>query len=135
MHQEGWERDGWLGEDEGRLVVELDGRPVGAVQYFPSHYGPNRGSQALMLGISIEPESRGQGVGSRAQRLVADYLFRETLTHRVEASTDVENRAEQRALEKAGFTREGVIRGAQWRSGAWHDLVLYGRLRTDRTPD
>ena len=84
-----------------------------------------------MLGIAIAPEARGQGVGSRAQRLVADYLFSETLTHRVEASTDVENLAEQGALKNAGFTREGVIRGAQWRSGAWHDMVLYGRLRND----
>jgi aminoglycoside 6'-N-acetyltransferase len=48
---------------------------------------------------------------------------------RVQASTDIENAAEQRALAKAGFTREGVIRKAQWRNGAYHDLVLYSKLR------
>jgi aminoglycoside 6'-N-acetyltransferase len=131
VHREGWEKDGWLSEDEGRLIVELDGEPVGAVQYFPQLYGPNRGSQALVLGIAIAPEARGQGVGSRAQRLVADYLFAETLTNRVEASTDIENLAEQGALTKAGFTREGVLRGAQWRAGTWHDMVLFSRLRND----
>ena len=53
--------------------------------------------------------------------------------HRVEASTDVTNLAEQRALEKAGFTREGVLRGAQHRAdGVHHDLVGYAILRTDR---
>ena len=36
-----------------------------------------------------------------------------------------------RALEKAGFTREGVLRGAQFRRGEWHDLVSYARLRND----
>ena len=36
-----------------------------------------------------------------------------------------------RALERAGYHREGVLRGAQWRAGAWHDLVLYARLRGD----
>jgi RimJ/RimL family protein N-acetyltransferase len=36
---------------------------------------------------------------------------------------------EQRALEKAGFTREGVLRQAQWRSGGWHDQVMYSKLR------
>jgi RimJ/RimL family protein N-acetyltransferase len=51
--------------------------------------------------------------------------------HRVQASTDVLNVAEQRALERAGFQREGVLRGAQWRRGAFHDLVSYARLRTD----
>jgi aminoglycoside 6'-N-acetyltransferase len=48
---------------------------------------------------------------------------------RVEAQTDVTNLAEQRALEKAGFTREGVLRKAQWRGGAYHDLVVYSKLR------
>ena len=48
---------------------------------------------------------------------------------RVEASTDITNSAELRALEKAGFTREGVLRKAQWRNGDWHDLVVYSKLR------
>ncbi|MBA2393543.1 MAG: GNAT family N-acetyltransferase, partial [Ktedonobacteraceae bacterium] len=48
---------------------------------------------------------------------------------RVEATTDITNRAEQRALEKAGFTREGVLRKAQWRNGNWHDMVVYSKVR------
>jgi hypothetical protein len=28
-------------------------------------------------------------------------------------------------------TREGVLRGAGWRNGAWRDGVLYSLLRTD----
>ncbi len=51
--------------------------------------------------------------------------------HRVEAHTDVQNLAEQRALEKAGFTREGVTRQAQWRGGALHDGYLYSVLRSE----
>ncbi len=51
--------------------------------------------------------------------------------NRIEASTDVENLAEQKALGKAGFTREGVLRGAQFRLGTWHDMVQYSRLRHD----
>lgn len=128
---EQWERNGLLAEDEGSLLVCLAGQPVGAVQWHQVHYGPNRGSWALNVGISIEPASRGRGIGSRAQRLLADYLFAQTVLHRIEASTDVTNLGEQRALEKAGFTREGILRGAQFRSGSWHDLVVYSRLRTD----
>ena len=41
------------------------------------------------------------------------------------------NPREQPALSRAGFTREGVLRGAQWRRGAWRDLVTFSRLRTD----
>ena len=39
--------------------------------------------------------------------------------------------AEQRALEKAGFTREGVVRGSTFRQGRWHDQVLSSVLRDD----
>jgi RimJ/RimL family protein N-acetyltransferase len=94
-------------------------------------YGPNAGSRALDIGISVFPAHRGRGHGSRAQRMLADYLFATTPVHRVQASTDLRNTVEQRALERAGFRREGVLRGAQWRRGEHHDLVSYARLRTD----
>lgn len=77
------------------------------------------------------PEHRGRGYGSRAQRQLADYLFATRLVERVEATTDVENIAERRALERAGFSQEGVLRHAQFRAGAWRDVFLYSRLRRD----
>ena len=97
----------------------------------PVVLGPNAGSQALEIGISLHASGRGRGHGTRAQRMLAEHLFRTTGVHRVQASTDVDNLAEQGALERAGFVREGVLRGAQWRLGAFHDLVSYARLRTD----
>ena len=39
---------------------------------------------------------------------LAAYLFATTRVNRVEASTDIENRAEQRSLEKAGYVREAA---------------------------
>ena len=116
----------------GELVV-TDGQDVllGTVGWVQVVHGPNRGSIALNIGISLRPPARGQGHGTRAQRMLAEYLFSSFAVQRLEASTDVENVAEQHALDGAGFTREGVLRQAQWRRGAWHDLVLYSRLRGD----
>ncbi|HEX2140962.1 MAG TPA: GNAT family protein, partial [Candidatus Limnocylindria bacterium] len=68
---------------------------------------------------------------AEAQRLLARWLFDNSDLNRVEASTDVENVAEQRSLEKAGFVREGIQRGAQFRAGAYHDLVTYAVIRSD----
>lgn len=114
----------------GELVVtDDDDVPLGTVGWHTVHYGPGSGSTALSIGISLRPEARGLGHGSRSQRMLADYLFATTRVNRVEASTDVRNVAEQKALERGGFTREGVMRGAQWRQGSWHDLVGYARLR------
>ena len=113
------------------LITDGNDVPIGTVSWHQVLNGPNRGSIALDIGISVRPEFRGMGHGSRAQRMVAEYLFRTFPVHRVQASTDVANIAEQKSLERAGFTCEGVIRGAQWRLGEWHDLVSYARLRDD----
>ena len=119
-------------EGGGELVVtDAADVPLGTVSWRPVLYGPSTGSLALDIGISLQPHARGRGHGSRAQRLLADYLFATTSVHRVQASTDVENAAEQAALRRAGFTLEGVLRGAQWRAGTYHDLQSWARLRTD----
>ena len=120
-------------ERNGELIVERleDGQPIGSISWHMERYGPNDQSAAWNIGISLIPEARGNGYGTEAQRLLADYLFATTPVDRVEASTDVENTAEQRSLEKAGFIREAVLRGVQFRAGARHDLVNYARLRTD----
>ncbi len=113
------------------LVVASDGAAIGTVSWHGVHYGPNPESRAWNIGISLVPEARGRGLGVEAQRLLAAHLFASTTVNRVEASTDVENLPEQRALAKAGFVREGVARGAQWRAGGWHDLVTFALTRGD----
>jgi RimJ/RimL family protein N-acetyltransferase len=59
----------------------------------------------------------------------APTLFDHTPAHRIQVSTDTQNHAEQRALEKAGCQREGIIHGAIRRGGRWHDQILYSLLR------
>jgi RimJ/RimL family protein N-acetyltransferase len=114
------------------LVVEtLDGTLVGSVSWFTVQHGPSAACRALNIGISLFSEHRGRGYGSTAQRQLADYLFSTQLVERIEASTDVENIAEQRALQTAGFSREGVLRHAQFRAGEWRDVLLFSRLRGD----
>ncbi len=63
--------------------------------------------------------------------MLASYLFATAPVNRVETSTDVDNIAEPKALERAGFTRAGVLRGAQFRAGRWHDMVGYACLRDE----
>lgn len=120
-------------EHNGHLIIEriADGRPIGSVGWHRVGYGPGPASGSWNIGIALVPEARGQGYGTEAQAQLAAYLFADSPVNRVEASTDVENLAEQRSLEKAGFVREGIQRGAQFRAGAYHDLVTYSRLRDD----
>ena len=126
--------DGMWSTTAGRLVVEVDGEPVGEVSWRPEKWGPSERSRCLAFGISLLPDHRGKGYGTEAQRLLIDHLFAATETHRVQSDTAVDNPAEQRSLEKAGMRREGIVRGAEHRRDAYHDHVLYGILRTDWEP-
>jgi RimJ/RimL family protein N-acetyltransferase len=121
-------------DDTGVLFVELRDvpTPIGTIEYRRVRYGPNPESAAWMIGIELLPEARGRGYGAEAQRLLADWLLDTTGANRVEAQTDVDNVAEGRSLARAGFTREGVLRGAQFRGGRHHDVVVFSRIRSDR---
>lgn len=120
----------------GALAVcdARDERLLGEVSWIWNHWGPTPESRNPMIGIWLRPDARGRGAGTEAQRALVDLFFRHTAVNRVEAGTDVENVPEQRALEKAGFTREGTTRGAQWRDGAYHDCYLYSVLRNEWQP-
>jgi RimJ/RimL family protein N-acetyltransferase len=81
------------------------------------------------VGVLIVPEMRGRGVGTAAHKLLVDYLFSTTPTYRIWAGTEVENVAEQRALERSGFRQEGLLRGHHFRGGRWRDSFIYGLTR------
>jgi RimJ/RimL family protein N-acetyltransferase len=124
--------DGLIGYDQGTLVIEdADGAVAGRISWRPVPHGPNLPSHALNIGTRLRPGFRGRGLGTAAKVLLATYLFETTTFERLQSETDVTNVAAQRSLEKAGFTREGVARHAQFRRGAYHDLVVYSRLRND----
>ena len=125
-----WEQDGFVGLDSTALaVVAADGTLIGIASW----KAIGRGSPGVCfeIGLALLPEYRGQGLGTAAQRLLVDHLFRFTTAHRLEAGTDAENLAEQKALERIGFTREGVLREVAFRDGTWRDTLIYGLLRQD----
>jgi RimJ/RimL family protein N-acetyltransferase len=130
--QRRWADNELIGDDLGVLMVARGPDVLGFVQWLRKRASP--ASSYLEMGIALLPEFRGKGYGTQAQKLLASYLFAHTTVHRIEAATELGNLAEQRALEKAGFTREGVLREIGWRDGAWRDGVIYSLLRTDPLP-
>jgi L-amino acid N-acyltransferase YncA len=120
-----------LEDDGGMLTIEADGEVAGHVSWHYVQWGPGNASRHPELGIWLRSTHRGRGIGVAAQRQLAGLFFEHTRVNRVQAGTDVTNLAEQRALERAGFSCEGVIRQGQWRAGAYHDLCLYAIVRGD----
>jgi len=85
---------------------------------------------AWNIGINLVPAGRGRGYGAEAQRLLAEHLLTTTSANRVEATTDVENTAEQRSLERAGFQRGGCseARSSGRASGTTWRRATAGRI-------
>jgi RimJ/RimL family protein N-acetyltransferase len=83
------------------------------------------------LGVSVFPEARGRGVASRALRLAAVWALSELGMQRVFAEADVENAASIRAIEKAGFTLEGVLRAHCETHGRRHDCAMFSLVPGD----
>lgn len=104
-----WAVDGFLGGDDGRLIVEVEAEH--AAGYVTWAAGSFDGlARYWEIGIALLPEWRERGIGWRAQALLCEYLFAHTPVQRIQAGTHIENIAEQKALVKAGFQLEGVIR-------------------------
>jgi RimJ/RimL family protein N-acetyltransferase len=123
-----WEEDAWLGRENGRLAVLYSETFAGDLSYKDISPGTLTGA-IYEMGIGLLPEHRGHGVGTAAQTLMVRYLFDTTPAHRLQAYTESENVAEQRALEKVGFEPEGLLRANAFRAGKWRDSVLYALLR------
>jgi RimJ/RimL family protein N-acetyltransferase len=62
----------------------------------------------VTVAVSVFPEERGRGIASRAMRLAATWGLRELGLRRVVAEAAADNVASIRAIEKAGFRREGL---------------------------
>jgi len=74
----------------------------------------------------------GVGVGVAFLRALTDWAFRETSAHRFWLSCFASNARAQRAYEKLGFTRDGVLREAYLAPGGRrHDLIMMALLRRE----
>jgi RimJ/RimL family protein N-acetyltransferase len=110
------------------VIEKRDGSKIGFICHFTLvHPAGNR----LEIGYSLVPGERGKGYGTEAVKIMVDYLFLSKDIMRIQALTDVRNVASQKALEKAGFIREGTLRKGFFCRGEWTDDFLYSILREE----
>lgn len=76
------------------------------------------------LGYWVRTSVTGRGIATVATKLLANWAFAERDLHRIEILASIENLPSQRVAEKAGFTREGVLRQRLKLHGRRHDCVL-----------
>ena len=112
------------GEEKFALTEAESGRVLGSIGL-----RWDDAERAAEVGYWIRADARGNGYMSRAVKLVARHAL-ESGAERVFLRADPENVASCRVAEKAGFTREGVLRSAHWnpRLGRRQDWAIYSLL-------
>ncbi len=86
------------------------------------------------IGYWLEAGKQGRGVMTRACRAVVTYAFEQRRLHRIEIRCATGNVRSCAIPQRLGFTREGVIREAEWVNDGFLDLVIWGMLERDWTP-
>jgi len=89
-------------------------------------------AQSCMVGYWMGEAHAGKGLMHAALDAVIPYAFDVLRLHRIEAACIPDNVRSVGLLEKAGFEREGYLRGYLKINGAWRDHVLYARLAEQR---
>jgi len=106
------------------LAIELDGQVVGGIGM-----GLNSHEYRATMGYWVAAPARGQGICTRALRLLTRHALEELELQRVDLVTDPDNLASQRVAEKVGFQREGVLRAhLRHPDGRIRDSVMFSLL-------
>jgi RimJ/RimL family protein N-acetyltransferase len=79
------------------------------------------------IGYWVLPHARRRGLATRIARLLADHAFALGV-ERIAAYVNVGNVASEGVLERAGYTREGVVRSLPVPSGRRVDKTLFSLL-------
>ena len=115
---------GMEGEEKYAVTDAASGRILGSIGL-----RWDTAESAAEVGYWIRRDARGRGLMTRAVVLLARHAFASGAA-RVCLRADPENVASCRVAEKAGFTREGVLRSAHWnpRLGRRQDWAIYSLL-------
>ena len=104
-------------------ITENGGVALGRIALFQLREG------VADIGIIMRPDATGRGFASKALALVCDYGFNTLELHRIGADVDPDNSASLSLFLRAGFQREGLLRG-NWKTHLGvRDSVILGKVR------
>ena len=135
--------DAWPGDNLGRLesrledddvvgmVVELEGRVIGFIQFYEEDDANYRHAG---IDVALHPDWCGHGLGTDAVRTLARHLFAALGHHRLVIDPRATNRRAIASYRKVGFRDVGIMRRYEkGNDGTWHDGLLMDLLRDELT--
>ena len=115
-------------DDPTSFAIDVDGVAVGGISLRPGGDIERVGAE---IGYWIGEELWNRGIATAAIQLVTEHGFVDRGLRRIFAVPFTTNLGSCRALEKAGYQREGVLRQSAIKDGQILDQYMYARVRDD----
>ena len=112
--------------DTFAYAITIEDRAVGSIGAFRQS---NIHCRTAELGYYLAEEHWGKGIITDAIRQICDIIFKTTDILRIYAEPFSYNIGSRRALEKAGFALEGIMRSNGIKNGKVLDVALYSLIR------
>ena len=104
------------------FAIVVDQEAVGGIGISP---GSDVERFSAEIGYWLAEPFWGRGIAAEALELMAAYAFSTCRLLRLFALPFAENRQSTRVLEKAGYTREAILRSSAVKDGTVRDQALY----------
>jgi RimJ/RimL family protein N-acetyltransferase len=120
---------GWEAGTKAVFVIQgaAAGDPLGLVELHLRSDDRTLGS----IGYWVCAEARGRGAATIGAQLVSRWAFHDLEMQRLQLTTAPDNAASQRVAERAGFRREGLLRGWTPTPNGRRDSLMFSLLPTD----
>jgi RimJ/RimL family protein N-acetyltransferase len=120
--------EGWHAGRAARFAVTVAEEALGVVSLRLYQH------RIAEVAYAFLPRAWGRGLATRAVGLISSWALDEVGVSRIELLTHPDNVASQRVAEKAGYTREGILREAREQRGRRFDCVCFSLLASDPRP-
>lgn len=118
------EQQHWLS-----LIIEhqVSGEAIGIIAL----RNQNLETGIIEMGFMLDLVHSGKGYGSQALACLVNYAFYNLAFHKITATCSIHNIASQKALERNGFRKEGILRHNSMVDDHYIDDCIYGLLIHD----
>ena len=107
------------------FAIDVDGEAIGGIGFSP---GSDVERYSAEIGYWVAEPFWGRGIAPDAVRVVSQYAFDKCNVLRLFALPFADNARSTRVLEKAGYTREAILRSSSVKAGIPRDQALYALI-------